>query len=127
MGNVRENLIKARKLISNADNWCKNYFTGPNDSYCAIGAIVKVHGIPMDELTYSAIGHLDEVAVLMRTLNTQSIVAVGQYNDGGTHDRVMQLFDKAIASLGPEVSEYSFSGLMIHLKQGTLTPVEMEV
>lgn len=110
---TKEILIKAKKLIENPDNWCQfSQFNGKG--YCAVGAIRRVFegtdenmGNPIKSQEY-----VKYVKVLKPHVPHDN---VAYYNNHHTHEEVLALFDKAIASFNEEKA-MSFQELMESLE-----------
>jgi hypothetical protein len=93
MPTTKEILIAAKALISNKENWCQNKSIKKKEdgtiSYCSIGAIVEIAGVPEA---------WDERQDAFSELRTHTNGSIADFNDSHTHTEVMELFDKAIAS-----------------------------
>lgn len=86
--------VKARKLISNPENWCRGKDVFIKDdgvaSYCSVGALVAV-------LQHNYV--FPYTNELRKTLNTSEMHGITMFNDSHTHDDVLKLFDDTIARL----------------------------
>ena len=99
---VRELLIKARKVIENPENWCRGAYSW-DGKHCAVGALYEVTGDSQREIIndslklYPAYEYLNQL-----TLDSSGII---HYNDSHQHHEVLAIFDIAIASLSEVVTE----------------------
>lgn len=97
---VKELLIAGKAIIENKDNWAQGYYAyngdgdmvdpmSPNATcFCSVGALWKADG------EYS-----DNVTAAERILSSHSYQNfIVDQNDSSTHEEVMAVWDKAIAS-----------------------------
>lgn len=99
---TRETLIEARALIEDPKHWTQGTMQttvrgGPFGSrsitaYCAVGAIAKVRG---------GVLKIDDCLVAFWPI----VGGIMGYNDGSSHECVLQAFDAAIESLTPPVPD----------------------
>jgi len=97
-----EVLKKARNLISKPENWTQGYaarnklgapvhiYSEDANCFCAVGAVGRaVHELELNskERDVLLLSYFDPV------LHT----SVAEFNDSNTHNKVLELFDKAIA------------------------------
>jgi hypothetical protein len=98
MNKTKELLVAAKALISNEENWCQGGYSKKKEdgtiSYCAVGAIMMAITSDTEERMEERVGAQEE---LRRHTNDSRSIAM--FNDSHTHAEVMELFDKAIASV----------------------------
>ncbi len=93
---VLANLVKARALISNKENWLQGDYCRA-DQYCALGAIKKV-GRYQDDVAAER-----EIRLLRAAIPGGKRKWVHLYNDRHTHEEVLALFDRAISARRAEI------------------------
>ena len=107
---IQKTLERARDLIKNPGNWTTNTLARdefddpvfPDDpkamQFCALGALYKITGDPCvvdvkDNLTEKARGYLFQASCEMNW------PGVGMLNDDGGHEKVLEMYDRAITEL----------------------------
>ena len=103
MKSSKELLVEAKTLITDPAKWTTELWARDEDGFgvdtcsatatcwCAWGALLKVTGHENRE----GVGYNDAWAALQASMNSN----VTMFNDTGTHENVLEAYDKAIESL----------------------------
>lgn len=114
-----ENLIAARNLISDKNNWCTfnraqnehGEFVEPTDysacQFCAVGAVQKVMGYDCNSLDYQDVYQLPEVEFLSSVSKVFYGRPIYITNDSLGHKEVLKVFDHAIQVLKESKETYN--------------------
>jgi hypothetical protein len=95
---ILDDLIKARELISDSAHWCRKAMARNQDGE-------EVHALDEDAVQWCALGAFNKVCEGKKSfdilyevfeIDTLSEVVRLNDNDGGGHEKVMALYDKAI-------------------------------
>lgn len=101
---VSEVLSKAKELIKDPANWIQGDYAGPDNCFCALGAIGKVSMTDDDGVTWFGEASSTPAGKLLRKVVDRDVTEAGYsesttfavFNDNYTHAQVMEAFDKAI-------------------------------
>jgi hypothetical protein len=115
MSDTAEILKAARALISEPEHWTQETYARDKDGnkahvqspsaycFCSSGAVRRAcieQGEENDEVAGEAVLYLSDMVDGMSDSFNNIVI----YNDNHTHAEVLAVFDKAIASLSPEVT-----------------------